>query len=394
MAQYLHGFGGFAYQAEDEISAIGVTVGAWHSGVPAMTATSGPGLSLMQEFLSYCSMTETPAVVVDVQRAGPSTGMPTMHSQDDLMAAAFGGHGEDQRIVLAASTIEECFYLTVEAFDIAKRFKCPVILLSDSTLGNLRATCKRPDPALGINGLPNIAAVSAFDIADDGDESSPAPPHAAANPAGAGSARPHRITGLEHDEHCMPCNSSENRVRQQYRRFSKMDKIELDYSHLQTIDASGIKLRMPRSEFAKKFHLNIGDEDESTGPLADLCVVSWGLSAAMTRFAVDALRKRGFKIACLYPRLLFPFVSGHYLKLFELCPRIAVVEANYTGQLASMIRMYTGINTIPVKKYCGDPFTPEEIEAELYNIIQMENFILELDTDLHETGNHGEALHE
>ncbi|MDR0330941.1 MAG: 2-oxoacid:acceptor oxidoreductase family protein [Chitinispirillales bacterium] len=387
MAQYLHSFGGFAYQAEDEISAIGVTAGAWYSGVPAMTATSGPGLSLMQEFLGYCSMTETPAVVVDVQRAGPSTGMPTMHSQDDLMAAAFGGHGEDQRIVLAAASIEECFYLTIEAFDMAQRFRCPVILLSDSALGNLRATCRRPDPALGLDGMPKIAAESAFDIAGCGDEP-PQPPH----PAGPDDARPRRITGLEHDEHCMPSNSAENRVRQQYRRFSKMDKIELDYSHMQTIDADGVTLRTPRSEFAKKFNIGNGDEDNDAGPPADLCVVSWGLSSAMTRFAVAALRKRGLKIACLYPRLLFPFISGHYLKLLEFCPRIAVVESNYTGQLASMIRMYTGINTIPVKKYCGDPFTPEEIEAELYNIIQMENFILDISE--HEAGGDGEVPHE
>ncbi|MDR2692975.1 MAG: 2-oxoacid:acceptor oxidoreductase family protein [Chitinispirillales bacterium] len=357
IAAYLPALGGFAYQAEDEISAIGVTVGAWFFDIPAMTATSGPGLSLIQEFLGYCSMTETPAVVVNVQRAGPSTGMPTKHSQEDLMAAIFGGHGEGQRIVLAASTIEECFYLTIEAFDMARRFRCPVILLTDGAVGNLQMSCKRPDASVDING------------------------HAVAAPSQAATPNTavRRITGLEHDTKGVPSNTANNRVRQQYKRFSKMDKIEAYYNYMQTIDIGDLKPPMPKSRFAAKMR--------DDGPPADICVISWGFSAEMTRKAVSALRKRGIKIACLYPRLLFPFINGHYLELLNFCPRIAVVESNYTGQLASLIRMNTGINTISVKKYNGEPFTPEEIEAELVGIIEMEKFI----SDLSDTNGDGAA---
>jgi len=333
LARTLPDFGGFAYQAEDEISAIGAVAGAWFSGVPAMTATSGPGLSLMQEFLGYCSMTEIPAVVADVQRAGPSTGMPTKHSQDDLLAAAFGGHGEGQRVVLAAADIDDCFYLTMEAFGMARRFRCPVILLSDSALGHLRATRKRPDHSVS-TGTPSEQS-----CIDDGSSH---------NIAGTTPRHPYiarRVTGLEHDGDGIPDNSAANRIRQQERRFRKMDAIYKEYGRLHVIDTAGI------------------DRGE-----ADLCVVSWGFSASLTRHAVDNLRCRGIKIACLYPKLLFPLVKKHYLDLYKLCPRIAVVESNYTGQLASLIRMYTGIDTIPVNQYRGEPFTPEEIEAALYDI--------------------------
>ncbi len=350
MAKYLPAFGGFAYQTEDEISAIGAVAGAWFFDTPAMTATSGPGLSLMQEFLGYCSMTETPAVVVDVQRAGPSIGMPTKHSQDDLMAAIFGGHGEGQRIVLSASTVDECFHLTIEAFDMARRFRCPVILLTDSALGNLQTTCKRPNADVDVNGHTVTGA---------------------ALPAAAPGATVRRITGLEHDPKGIPSNTANNRVRQQYKRFSKMDKIEAYYNYMQTLDIGDLKPPMPKSRFAAKM--------QNDGPPADICVISWGFSAAMTRIAVSALRKRGLKIACLYPRLLFPFINGHYLELLNFCKRIAVVESNYTGQLASLIRTNTGINTISVKKYSGEPFTPEEIEAELAGIIDMEKFIEDID---------------
>jgi len=367
MALYLPAFGGFAYQAEDEMSALGAVTGAWFFDTPAMTATSGPGLSLMQEFLGYCSMTETPAVVVDVQRAGPSIGMPTKHSQEDMMAAIFGGHGEGQRIVLAPSTIEECFYLTVEAFDMARHFRCPVILLTDSALGNLQVSCKRPNTSVGFKG-------HILNTPHDESEAT-----AAAAQAATSRTAVRRITGLEHDAKGIPSNTANNRVRQQYKRFSKMDKIEADYAYMQTFDLGDIKPPLPKSRFAARMNCDATP--------ADLCVVSWGFNAAMTRMAVSALRKRGLKIACLYPRMLFPFVSTPYLELLNFCKRIAVVESNYTGQLASLIRMNTGINTISVKKYNGEPFSPEEIEAELNGIVEMEKFI----SDIGNANSGGEA---
>jgi 2-oxoglutarate ferredoxin oxidoreductase subunit alpha len=237
----------------------------------------------------------------------------------------------------------------MSAFDMARRFRCPVILLTDSALGNLQSTYKRPNPNIEIDGYVRTAPAK------------PVPPPAIA-------AR--RVTGLEHDAKGIPNDTANNRIRQQYKRFSKMDKIEADYGYMNTLDIGDLKPRLPKSRFSARF------QDDS--PAADICVVSWGFSAAMTRTAVAALRKRGLNIACLYPRLLFPFISGHYLELLNFCPRIAVVESNYTGQLASLIRLYTGINTISIKKYDGDPLTPEEIEAEIYSIVEMNKFITEI----------------
>ncbi|MGB9873704.1 MAG: 2-oxoacid:acceptor oxidoreductase family protein, partial [Hydrogenobacter sp.] len=126
--------GGWLYQAEDEIASLGMALGASFAGVKAMTATSGPGLCLMTEFLSYAGMTELPIVIVDVQRVGPATGMPTKHEQGDLYHAVYSGHGEIPRAVLAPTDVEESFYLTVEAFNLAEKYQIPVIVLTDASL--------------------------------------------------------------------------------------------------------------------------------------------------------------------------------------------------------------------------------------------------------------------
>ena len=123
--------GGSVVQTEDELAAIGAVVGASFAGVKSMTATSGPGLSLMTEMLGLASMAEVPCVIVDVQRGGPSTGLPTKSEQSDLWQAVFAGHGDAPRVVIAASDVEDCFHATVEAFNIAEEFQIPVIVLTD-----------------------------------------------------------------------------------------------------------------------------------------------------------------------------------------------------------------------------------------------------------------------
>ncbi|MCL6594475.1 MAG: 2-oxoacid:acceptor oxidoreductase subunit alpha, partial [Alicyclobacillus sp.] len=133
--QHFPKYGGVVLQAEDEIAAINMAIGANFSGVRAMTSTSGPGFSLMMEALGLAGMSETPVVIVDVQRSGPSTGLPTKTEQSDLNEAVYGTHGEIPRIVLTPRTVEECFLLTAEAFNLADRYQCPVIVLSDLYLG-------------------------------------------------------------------------------------------------------------------------------------------------------------------------------------------------------------------------------------------------------------------
>ncbi|MHB8992210.1 MAG: 2-oxoacid:acceptor oxidoreductase subunit alpha, partial [Chloroflexota bacterium] len=145
LAAHLPKVGGSAVQAEDEIAAAGMVLGASYGGARAMTATSGPGLSLMVEMLGLGAMAELPAVIVDVQRAGPSTGMPTKHEQGDLNLAVAGAHGEVQRIVLAPTSVEDCFYQAVNAFNLAEQYQMPVILLSDTVLATRTERIPRPD---------------------------------------------------------------------------------------------------------------------------------------------------------------------------------------------------------------------------------------------------------
>ncbi len=343
LSSYLPPLGGFAYQAEDEIAALGAVIGASFSGSRAMTATSGPGLSLMQEFLGYASMTELPAVIVDVQRAGPSTGMPTKHSQDDLFAAALGGHGEGQRIVLGATSVEDCFYLTMEAFNLADHYQCPVILLSDSALGHLKTTVKRPDPTRVASVARQVCLSQESDSRGLYKRSNLESTQTCAMPVPGISPVSYRVTGVEHDEYSIPANSPENRSSQMRRRSLKLQDLPQKTGHLQIWDAQGI----------------------SPGE-ADIGVISWGLSASVTREAVKELRNRGLKVAALYPRVLFPVDLKLYEQMSLLTGHIATVESNCTGQLSSLIRMNTGLATHPITQYRGEPFTSEEIAENLY----------------------------
>ncbi|NLD92239.1 MAG: hypothetical protein GX639_06170, partial [Fibrobacter sp.] len=145
LAQELPKVHGTVYQAEDEIAAIGTITGASFAGVKAMTATSGPGFSLMQEFISYLSTVEVPSVIVNVQRAGPSSGIPTHHSQEDLLAAAFGGHGEDHRIVIAPTSVKNCYHTAIDAFTMAEHYASPVIVLSSCALAQGNCSIESSD---------------------------------------------------------------------------------------------------------------------------------------------------------------------------------------------------------------------------------------------------------
>ena len=139
--------GGSFLQTEDELAAIGAVIGASFAGVKSMTATSGPGLSLMIEMLGLASMAEVPVVIIDVQRGGPSTGNPTKSEQSDLLQCLFGTHGDAPRVVLACSDVEDCFHATVEAFNIAEEFQIPVLVLSDQAVGQRKETITAPSAA-------------------------------------------------------------------------------------------------------------------------------------------------------------------------------------------------------------------------------------------------------
>ncbi|MDG5816517.1 hypothetical protein QA601_15575 [Chitinispirillales bacterium ANBcel5] len=323
ISTYLPQFDGISHQAEDEISALGAVMGASFNGTRAMTATSGPGLSLMQEFLGYSSMTELPAVIVDVQRSGPSTGMPTKTSQGDLFAAALGGHGEGERIVISPQKVEECFYLTIDAFALAQKYRCPVILLSDSSLAYTRETINYPKTVTNTdNHLSNAEMTS---------RKSPVT---------------QRVTGIEHDSSNFPTSEEQSRVQQMKRRSSKLIPLTQNCSKLMEWD------------------LEDGINDYQ------LSVISWGLTAFTTKEAIAKLRSEGYQIAGLFPRLLYPINREAFQHFSEYCNRIVSVEQNQTGQFAKLIMMETGQKILTTCKNSGDPWTTEQVTGVLENYLK------------------------
>ncbi len=335
--------GGWLYQAEDEIASLGMAIGASFAGVKSMTATSGPGLSLMTEFLSYAGMTETPVVIVDVQRTGPATGMPTKHEQGDLFHAVYGGHGEIPRAVLAPINVEESFYLTVEAFNLAEKYQIPVILLTDASL-SLRAEAfptpkienirienrwiyrKEEDPEGRFKKAGRFLRFALF--TEDGitPVGIPGDPEAI-----------HAITGLEHQENSDPRNRPDIRTWQMEKRMNKLEKL----------------LR----EDAERFY-----EFDMPYSKADVGVITWGLTGSVTKEAIERLRSKGIKINALYMKLLWPIRKDLIEGFVNSCERIAIPETNWSGQLAKILKAEVGIDAVSFCIYRGEPMIPKEVE--------------------------------
>lgn len=330
---------GFVYQAEDEIAAIAAAIGASYVGIKSFTATSGPGVSLMTELLGLAAMAEIPLVIVDVQRGGPSTGMPTKHEQSDLFITAHGGHGDVPKIVLAAADVEECFYLTIEAFNLAEKYQTPVFLLSDASLSLRVEAIKRPD-LKSIRIVSRDAARSAVDPKEFMRYKNTASGISTMGiPGVPGSA--YAATGLEHAEDSGPRTSVETKTNMTEKRWRKLDNLENETSPIE----------------------REGDAD------ADVGIVSWGLTQTMVREAVVRLRKKGHKVAALYPKILWP-VPARQIEAFAASVKTVLVpEANVQGQFAELIRSKTSV--VPVKQtlYRGEPFLPKEIEAKVEELI-------------------------
>jgi 2-oxoglutarate/2-oxoacid ferredoxin oxidoreductase subunit alpha len=317
LAELLPLHGGVSYQAEDEIAALGSVIGASFYGIRAMTATSGPGLSLMQELIGYASMTELPVVIVDVQRAGPSTGMPTKHEQSDLLAACHGGHGDAERIVLAPVNVRDCFDITVAAFDLAQRYRCPVIILSDSSLGYLS---DYPDIPMKWVSLKKRGILP----------------------------ERRRITGVEHDESGYPDVTPVVRTAQMDRRAWKLNGIEQKNRSLLEFDLA---------------------DTSGNRSKADIAVVSWGLVASIAREAVQRLRADGLRVVALYPRLLFPVPDKAIERIASCARRLVVIEDNHSGQFASLVAMATGRRSFRITATSGEPPAPHELVLKLKNIV-------------------------
>lgn len=329
MSARLPRVGGRFIQMEDEIGSIAAVIGASLAGLKAMTATSGPGFSLMQENLGYASLTEVPIVVVDVMRVGPSTGMPTSPSQGDVMQARWGTHGDHTAVALAPASVQECLHLTVEAFNIAEELRVPVILLMDEVIGHMREKVTLPGPGglrISERKKPSVPREQyrPYDAGEDG-----VPPMAI-----FGQGYRFHVTGLYHDERGYPSGSPVNAERL-IRRLH--DKVERARQRLTFTSTEGV--------------------DD-----ADILVVAYGSTARAALRAVRNARAGGVRAGLLKLSTLWPFPAEAVRAAAEGVHQVIVPEMNL-GQIACEVeRALCG--AAPVKslaKVSGQLFRPDEI---------------------------------
>lgn len=335
--------GGAVIQTEDEIAAVTMAIGANYGGVRAITASAGPGLSLKMEAIGLSGITETPLVIVDTQRGGPSTGLPTKQEQSDLMAMIYGTHGEIPKIVIAPSTVQEAFYDTAEAFNLAEEYQCPVIILSDLQLSLGKQTVDPLDYSkveirrgkLLQGDLPETTGYfKRYEVTEDGVSPRVIP---------GMKYGVHHVTGVEHDETGKPSEAAANRDAQMDKRFRKIENVK----------------------FNTPVYKNAPHEE------ADLLIVGFNSTRGAIEEAVTRLEKDGLKVNHAHIRLIHPFPTDELLPLVNSAKKIAVVENNATGQLANIIKMNVGnIGKInKVLKYNGNPFLPHEVYSKCKELL-------------------------
>lgn len=292
--------GGKFIQMEDEIASIACAIGASVAGVKAMTATSGPGFSLKQENLGYACLAEIPLVVVDVQRTGPSTGMPTSPAQGDVMMARWGTHGDHPVVALCPSSVKETYELAIRSFNLSEKYRTPVILLMDEIIGHLREGVEIPDPEdIDIIDRPTVRFPDHKRLPYHLKEGQMVPKMA---PFGCGQR--YNITGLIHDETGFPTNSHEEADKLMQRL---MHKISDNYDDIVQCEEREL-------------------ED------ADTAILCYGGTMRAALSAAEMARAKGLKVGIFRPITLWPFPERELLALSKRVRRILVAEHNY-GQI-------------------------------------------------------------
>ena len=340
MIKVVHKIHGTVVQTEDELSSCMMAMGAGYAGVRAFTATSGPGLSLMAESISMAAMAEIPVVIIDVMRAGPSTGMATKVEQSDIRYAIASGHGDAEKIVLAASSIEDCYYITQEAFNLAEEFQTPVIVLSDLQFG----MCKQSVPAFDLNrvginrgklltdGLPELdtkkkAYFHRFEDSEDGISPRTIP--------GVKNGM-FLSTGLEHNVFGKPAEGQADRVMEMEKRHRKF---------------AAVPTAM------KPFYVTHEDTD------TDLLLVGITSTNGALEEAVEELEAEGKKVNHLQLRLLSPFPTEALRPYIEGAKKVLIVEEDLTAQLRELFAIHFDCHDklLSLLQYDGTPFTTSTI---------------------------------
>jgi 2-oxoglutarate/2-oxoacid ferredoxin oxidoreductase subunit alpha len=306
MAEWLPKLGGTCLQTEDELAAMGAVVGGSFAGVKSMTATSGPGLSLMSEMMGLASMAEVPAVIVNVQRGGPSTGLPTKSEQSDLMHAVYGGHGDMPRVVIAPVDVEDSYHATVEAFNIAEEFQLPVIVLTDQSIAQRRET-------LAADSLTHEVVERRLATPDELKEYkryriTPDGVSPMSVPGMVGGM--YQTNGLEHDEYGRPSSMFVMHEEMNAKRYRKLDGVARKYRSFR----------------------RYGPEK------ADLGMICYGSSMGPVREAIERLNAEGLRVAGFVPRLIMPLPVHDVEKFLADCENILVAELSYSAQLYHYLR--------------------------------------------------------
>ncbi|MBC5804667.1 MAG: 2-oxoacid:acceptor oxidoreductase subunit alpha [Candidatus Eremiobacter antarcticus] len=343
MAKHAPAYGGIVVQAEDELAAINMVIGASYAGVRAMTATSGPGQALMTEAVGLAGVVETPIVVIECARAGPSTGMPTKTEQSNLNHIIFSGHGEIPKVVLAPETVEDSFYLTVDAFNLADRYQLPVFVLTEQALCQSKESVARLDLSavkvdrgkLVRDGGVVFGEYKRFSFSQDGVS-------ARVIPGVEGGM--HLAAGSEHSEAGVITEDARNRERMMEKRMHKLEAMRAE-------------LPKPRV---------IGD------PSASISFIAFGSNRGPISEAQDRLAARGIATRLLQLRTLWPFPEEEVRDFVSTASQVFVVENNYSGQLERLIRYVTGPleRMHSVRKYSGRPFRPIEIIDAVERIVR------------------------
>ncbi len=353
LAKELPQVGGTFMQAEDEIAALAAVMGASFGGVRAMTATSGPGFSLMTELIGYGSMTELPAVIVDAQRAGPSTGMPTKMEQSDLSFALNASHGDTPRMVVAPASVADCYGLMITAFNMAERYQMPVIFLTDQSLTarveSVERSVFRPmaiehrliASGNGYNGHNGQNGhTSASEVAHSFARYAYTASGISATSTPGTGALPYVATGLEHDEHGHPDYEPEDHTAMTKKRYRKLETAAEE---------------LPQPE-------RYGDADATIG------IIGWGSTEGTIQEAVDRARAKGYKVAALHPRILSPLPDRAIHAFINSVDKVIIPENNYSGQLANLLGGRYGLQAIRLNKFGGIPFTAGEILRKIEEV--------------------------
>ncbi|MBN2780798.1 MAG: 2-oxoacid:acceptor oxidoreductase subunit alpha, partial [Candidatus Marinimicrobia bacterium] len=312
IARYLPQKEGVSLQMEDELASINAVLGASFAGKKAMTATSGPGISLMNEGIGLASMAELPAVIVNVQRGGPSTGLPTKTEQADLMQAIWGSHGDSPRVVIAPCDVEDCFDCTVLAFYISEKYQLPVIILSDQFIGHRKESINPESIGGGASGFRKVCRRETpseedlkdyrrYKITENGVSPMSYPGIKGGEYLGS---------GIEHDEKGDPRGDVATHAKMTEKRWKKLDHFKEEF----------------------QFERFYGPQDAKLG------VIAWGSTKGAVKEAVNKANAMGMSVSAMIPQLILPFLVEPFKEFIRNKNRVIIPEMSYVGQFRRYLR--------------------------------------------------------